>query len=67
MNLILQDIVEPKVLGDSLHLHPVPPFPLFSLFVDRNHQLSCRLGDHSRLYRRCLSGSSHCMLQDRDA
>lgn len=23
MNFILQDIVEPKVLGDSLHLHPV--------------------------------------------
>ena len=23
MNLVLQDIVEPKVLGDSLHLHPV--------------------------------------------
>ena len=23
MNVLLQDFVEPKVLGDSLHLHPV--------------------------------------------
>lgn len=67
MNFILQDIVEPKVLGDSLHLHPVFFSSCLLILLDRDHRLSRGLGDYSGVYRRCAGGSAHCVLQNRDA
>ena len=44
MNFILQDFVEPKVLGDSLHLHPVYHNPIHNP-LDCSHYLFSRMGN----------------------
>ena len=62
MNFILQDFVEPKVLGDSLHLHPVEESCV--CHVDCCHCVSGRVGDYLGTNRSHFCCSFNGVYQD---